>query len=188
MSAATSGRKSANLFDRQDNIGISFISYTAESFIFNVCGIRWIEDYIQPAIEQNKVENFKETLEKTKRLIEKNQKKIKSTKSSKKDPDETETEDSDSDHDSDAKKPKASGPTSKSKKKVARKGKSTKAKTKSKPKDDTSDLIAAIRNKNGRGNPLASIAARYGVSAMEDDPLNDADFAKLQSKYKKKKK
>lgn len=147
---------------------------------------RWIEDYIQPAIEQNKVENFKETLEKTRRLIEKNQKKSKSSKSSKIDPDETETEDSDSDHDLDAKKSKGSGPTPKSKKKVARKAKSTKTKTK--PKDDTSDLIAAIRNKNGRGNPLASIAARYGVSAMEDDPLNDADFAKLQSKYKKKKK
>lgn len=156
--------------------------------IVNFYGISWIEDYIQPAIEQNKVENFKETLEKTRRLIEKSQKKSKSSKSSKIDPDETETEDSESDQDSDAKKPKGSGPTSKSKKKVARKAKSTKTKTKSKPKDDTSDLIAAIRNKNGRGNPLASIAARYGVAELEDDPLNDADFAKLQSKYKKKKK
>lgn len=186
MSAATSWRKSANLFGPQDNICISFISFAANFLIVNFIGISWIEDYIQPAIEQNKVENFKETLEKTRRLIEKNQKKSKSSKSSKIDPDETETEDSDSDHDLDAKKSKGSGPTPKPNKKVARKAKSTKTKTK--PKDDTSDLIAAIRNKNGRGNPLASIAARYGVSAMEDDPLNDADFAKLQSKYKKKKK
>ena len=148
--------------------------------------VSWIEDYIQPAIERNEVENFKETLEKTRRLIEKNQEKIKKmTKSSERDPDETETEDSDSDHGSDAKKSKGSGLKAKSKKKVARKAKSTK--TKSKPKDNTSDLIAAIRNKKGRGNPLASIASRYGVSALDDDPLKDADFDKLQSKYSKKK-
>jgi hypothetical protein len=47
-----------------------------------------------------------------------------------------------------------------------------------------------IRNKQGRGNPLASIAARYGVSNVDvdDDPLDDAAFAKLQSKMKKKQK
>ena len=150
----------------------------------------WIEDYIQPAIDQKKVQNFKETLEKTRRMIEKKAQKTKeTTKSTENDPDETETEDSDSDHDADVKKSKGSGLKSKQqtgKKKVAQKAKSTKSKAKA--KDNTSDLIAAIRNKNGRGNPLASIAARYGVSAMEDDPLNDEEFTKLQSKYAKKKK
>ena len=48
------------------------------------------------------------------------------------------------------------------------------------------DLIAAIRNKN-RSNPFSSIGARYGVSMEEDDPLDDAQFAKIQSKFKKKK-
>ncbi len=150
----------------------------------------WLEDYIQPAIEQNKVEDFTKTLEKTRLQVEKKAKK-KTTKKpdnvQKDDPDETETEDSESDHDNDVKKSKESGLASKAqtgKKKVARKAKSTKPKTKSKSSSD--DLIAAIRNKKGRGNPLASIAARYGVSAMEEDPLNDAEFAKLQSKYAKK--
>mmetsp|Transcript_41922 Transcript_41922/g.100709 ORF Transcript_41922/g.100709 Transcript_41922/m.100709 type:complete len:98 (-) Transcript_41922:203-496(-) len=59
------------------------------------------------------------------------------------------------------------------------------------------DLVAAIRNKNRGGtNPLASIAARYGVSMNDDDndgdgdgdPLDDDTFAKLQSKYNKTKK
>mmetsp|Transcript_8290 Transcript_8290/g.17186 ORF Transcript_8290/g.17186 Transcript_8290/m.17186 type:complete len:313 (-) Transcript_8290:964-1902(-) len=151
---------------------------------------RWLEDYIQPAIEQNKVEDFTKTLEKTRLQVEKKGKK-KTTKKSEKvhnhDPDETETEDSESDHDADVKNSKESGLASKAqkgKKKAARKAKSTKPKTKSKGSSD--DLIAAIRNKKGRGNPLASIAARYGVSAMEEDPLNDAEFAKLQSKYAKK--
>ena len=31
----------------------------------------WIEDYIQPAIEKNEVENFEETLKKTRGQIEK---------------------------------------------------------------------------------------------------------------------
>lgn len=157
---------------------------------------RWIEDYIQPAIEQNKVENFKETLEKTRLQVEKKRAQNKKNKSAKKiqshrenDPDETETEDSESDYDADVKTSKASGLKSKAqagKKKVAQKAKSTKSKKKLNKGNSEDDLISAIRNKNRRGNPLASIAARYGVSTMEDDPLDDAKFAKLNSKYAKK--
>ena len=156
----------------------------------------WIEDYIQPAIEQNKVENFKETLEKTRLQVEKKRAQNKKNKSAKKiqshrenDPDETETEDSESDYDADVKTSKASGLKSKAqagKKKVAQKAKSTKSKKKLNKGNSEDDLISAIRNKNRRGNPLASIAARYGVSTMEDDPLDDAKFAKLNSKYAKK--
>ena len=158
----------------------------------------WIEDYIQPAIEKNKVDNFEEMLEKTKAQVEKKiaQEKNKVEKNIEKDndhdPDETETEmeDSESDFDTDVKISKQSEGRTKpvnGKKKIARKAKSTKTKAKSKQKNPEEDLIAAIRNKNGRGNPLASIAARYGVSSMEDDPLDDAKFAKLRSKYSKKK-
>lgn len=150
----------------------------------------WIEDYIQPAIEQKKVENFKEMLEKSRLPVEKKtaQKKKNVAKKLEKDPDETETETEESgdEYDANVKASKGSGPTSKVQavKKVARKAKSTKSKTKF--KENNSDLIAAIRNKNGRGNPLASIAAKYGVSSIEEDPLDDAEFAKLKSKYKKK--
>jgi len=153
---------------------------------------RWIEDYIQPAIEQSKVENFQEMLEKSRLQVEKKtaQKKKNIAKKIEKDPDETETETEESgdEYDANVKASKGSGPTSKAqagKRKVARKAKSTKSKTKLK-ENNSDDLIAAIRNKNGRGNPLASIAARYGVSTIEDDPLDDAEFAKLRSKYKKK--
>uniref|UniRef100_A0A7S4EQU9 J domain-containing protein n=1 Tax=Pseudo-nitzschia australis TaxID=44445 RepID=A0A7S4EQU9_9STRA len=156
---------------------------------------RWIEDYIQPAIENNKVEKFEAMLKKTRSQIEKKiaqEKTEKSTEDIHDDPDETETEDSGSDYGADdntSKQPGGSKIKAKNgKQKAVRKGKSTKIKTKPKSQKRSSeeDLIAAIRNKNGRGNPLASIAARYGVSSMEDDPLDDANFEKLRSKYLKK--
>jgi len=152
----------------------------------------WIEDYIQPAIEKNKVDNFQEMLKKTRAQVEKKiaQEKMDEIIDNDNDPDETETEDSESDDD--VKISKQSGRKAKAqngKKKIAQKAKPTKTKAKPKPKQKNSeeDLIAAIRNKNGRGNPLASIAARYGVSSVEDDPLDDAKFAELRSKYSKKK-
>lgn len=151
---------------------------------------RWIEDYIQPAIEQNKVTDFKETLEKTRRQFEmkKTQNKKEAAKRLK-DPDETETEDSESDYDTDRKSYKTSAVGSQKetrKKTVTRKANSSKSKIKANTKKSENDLIAAIRNKNGRVNPLGSIAARYGVSNTEDDPLDDEKFNTLRSKYSKK--
>jgi len=152
---------------------------------------RWVEDYIQPAIENNKIENFKVTLEKTRVQIEKKlaQQDNRSTDTHKSfDPDETETESEDSENESRPPK-RAEGAKTKGKhgkKKTARKAKSTKVKTKSNVKSSEEDLIAAIRNKNGRGNPLASIASRYGVSSIEGDPLDDAKFEELRSKYPRK--
>ena len=149
----------------------------------------WIEDYIQPAIQAKKVDNFKEMLEKTRLQVTKkvhNEDKI--AKGLKKhhdsDPDETETEDSESDADDRNAKPRLNGKTRK--KNVARKGKYTKAKIKVNKNKSENDLISAIRNKKGRGNPLASIAAKYGVSSIEEDPIDDAKFNKLKSKYRKK--
>lgn len=156
---------------------------------------RWIEDYIEPAIEKNKVSNFIDVIEKTRLQIEKKrvQNNNHAAKSSKNrndnDPDETETEDSESDFDADIEKSGATGLASKAqtgKQKTVRKAKSTKPKIKRNEKKSEDDLIAAIRNKNGRGNPLASIAAKYGVSKMEDDPLDDEKFIKLRSKFSKK--
>lgn len=142
---------------------------------------RWIEDYIQPAIEKNEVENFEETLRRTRAQVEKDSK----DKRKDEDPDETETESEDDDANN-VKVSKQSG--GRRGKTVPRKAKSTKIKAKSKQKNSEQDLIAAIRNKNGRGNPLASIAARYGVSSVDDDPLDDAHFEQLRSKYSIKKK
>ena len=130
-------------------------------------------------------------------MVQKKIKKVKMPeKHNGKDPDETETEDSGSDDDddddyADAKMSKQIGRKNKgdgAKNIEARKSKPTKPKKKLKTKKNNSeeDLIAAIRNKKGRGNPLASIAARYGVSSTDDDPLDDAKFKKLRSKYSKK--
>jgi DnaJ family protein C protein 9 len=128
------------------------------------------------------------------------------------DPDATESEGNDDNHDdddddiddnnNDHDRPVATKPSAvkaKTKKTATTKKSTTAAKakpTKTKQKQPTKksskssssqlDLIAAIRNRNrGGASALASIAARYG-GKMDDDPLDDEAFTKLQSKYKKK--
>lgn len=174
--------------------------------------MRWIEDYIQPAIEKNEVENYEDTINKTKIQIEKNLlgsagsnngRKSKAGKKREKqdrkkgtndesfvvDPDETETE-SDNEEFQEAtitdgksvgeKKKNVPKKAGKSKSKLKLSQKKGKAKKKASSEDS---LIAAIRNKRGaEGNPLASIASRYGVTADYDDPLDDAQFEKMRSK------
>jgi DnaJ family protein C protein 9 len=158
---------------------------------------RWMEDYIQPAIDCGKVENYESAIQKSMGQIDKKlaQEKKRGAKLQEDDSEETETEDSEREEDvvepltKTSKKKAAPSATASAKKAAARKAKPTKAKARSSKKNSEQDLIAAIRNKNGRANPLASIAARYGVSAnLDDDPLDDAAFAKLQSKYNNKKK
>jgi len=150
---------------------------------------RWIEDYIQPAIERKEVENFEEMLKKTrvqveKKMVDSNDKR--KDNGNEEDSDETETEESEDDDVNDVEVKQS---RDKNYKTVPRKkAKSTKIKAKSKQKNSEEALIAAIRNKNGRENPLASIADRYGVSSIDDDPLDDAQFEKMRSKYSSKKK
>ena len=185
------------LNDQQDCYVFKISDISNASYIPDLCVTlrnRWIEDYIQPAIQEKKVDNFKEMLEKTRLQVAKkvqNQKKISTGRKKHyySDPDETETEDSGSDDNADDKNSKTLGPKSKEhtgKKNVTRKAHSTKAKIKENKKKSEKDLIAAIRNRNGRGNPLASIAAKYGVSTIEDDPIDDQQFDKLKSKYLRK--
>ena len=199
---------------------------------------RWIEDYIQPAIDRNEVENYEKTLNKTRAQVEKKILPIKNNtasstikkkkqKQNKKngtttatatattsttyddasiiDPDETETETEESEGDNDdndeqpknLQKKKKVVPHKATKSSAAPKAKIKKQqqmkKKKSNKASSEDSLIAAIRNKNrggGTTNPFASIAAKYGVSAVDDDdndPLDDAQFEKLQSKYKNQK-
>jgi DnaJ family protein C protein 9 len=138
---------------------------------------RWVEDYIQPAIDAGKVKKYSETLNKTLKQV---QKKIEKEKENEKQQDTDETETEGSDDNTSEPPPKPARKT----KAPPRKAKPTQAKKK---KSSEQDLIAAIRNKNGRGNPLAALGARYGVSMDDDDPLDDANFAKIQSKFKKRK-
>lgn len=199
---------------------------------------RWIEDYIQPAIDRNEVENYEKTLNKTRAQVEKKILPIKNNTASstikKKtqkqnqkngtttatatattsttyddasiiDPDETETETEESEGDNDdndeqpknLQKKKKVVPHKATKSSAAPKAKIKKQqqmkKKKSNKASSEDSLIAAIRNKNrggGTTNPFASIAAKYGVSAVDDDdndPLDDAQFEKLQSKYNNQK-
>ena len=169
---------------------------------------RWVEDYLRPAIEEGKVTDYSKkmnsTLEKIQKKIEKEAKEQQQedeeesdAKPVAKDEDETETETEDSSNGGDS-PPKQKAATAKkaSAKKAPppKKGKPTKAKrkkvTKKQESSSQDDLIAMIRNKK-RGNPLAALGARYGVamddSDGDDDPLNDAEFAKIQAKLTKKK-
>ena len=170
---------------------------------------RWVEDYLRPAIEEGKLTDYSKkmnsTLEKIQKKIEKEAKEQQEEEDEEesdakpvaKDEDETETETEDSSNGGDS-PPKQKAATAKkaSAKKAPppKKGKPTKAKrkkvTKKQESSSQDDLIAMIRNKK-RGNPLAALGARYGVamddSDGDDDPLNDAEFAKIQAKLTKNK-
>jgi hypothetical protein len=147
---------------------------------------RWMEDYIQPAIDEGKVEIFASALKKSRAKIQnKLAKEQQEEQEQEMDEDETETEESDQE----ARKAKST-----SKKTTAKKAKPTQPKNKNKTAKNkksssagpSEDLIAAIRNKRGSGgNPFAALGARYGVDMSNDDPLDDAAFAKIQSKFKK---
>ena len=140
---------------------------------------RWVEDYIQPALTAGKIKSYTDNMNKTLKTIQKRLEKQKDdAPAQKQETDETETEESD--EDTAAPQPKAA---KKKTKPAPKKAKPTKAK---KDQNSQADLIAAIRNKNRGGNPFAALGARYGVS-MDEDPLDDAAFAKIQSKLKKKK-
>lgn len=176
---------------------------------------RWMEDYIQPAIDEGKVPNFEVNLKSSMTKIEKklakeqkkqkdsnktNQKKPSDAKSGPKDEDieegeeeeefiddnETESEDSEEDNKRKSKKRKASKPSAKKAKPAV-----TKKRRQVIGGCGPSDrLIAAIRgrgNGGGGANLFASLGARYGVDMSNDDPLDDDAFEKIQSKLKNKK-
>mmetsp|Transcript_19197 Transcript_19197/g.47452 ORF Transcript_19197/g.47452 Transcript_19197/m.47452 type:complete len:358 (-) Transcript_19197:34-1107(-) len=190
---------------------------------------RWMEDYIQPAIDEGKVSNYEANLKSSmakidKKLAKENKKLEKASeaaasaqkqKQSKKnntkameedteeeeeeeekevviDEDETESEDSDEDKRK-SKKKKAAAPKS-----TAKKAKPTVTKKRRRRQviggcGPSDALVTAIRGRRndsgGAGNLFTSLGARYGVDmSKDDDPLDDAAFAKIQSKLKNKKK
>jgi DnaJ family protein C protein 9 len=153
---------------------------------------RWKEDYIQPAIIAGKISNYEDAMKKSmktiKKKLDKKQAAEQESDQEEEEEDETETEESEEEEKT-AKAKKES-----TKKEAPKKAKPTAAKATKKRKgggaknSSEQDLIMAIRNKNRGGhNPFAALGARYGVE-VDDDPLDDAAFAKIQSKLKKKKK
>jgi DnaJ family protein C protein 9 len=160
--------------------------------------LRWVEDYIRPAMEEGEMDDtYVTTMEKT--LVQCQKKTEKADAEAAADEEEEEgdeeTDDeateSEEEEEEEVKKPVRRSASSNTKKQPPpKKAKATVTKRKKKEAagGNMDDLISQIQNKKrGGGNVLASLGERYGVSMDDDDPLNDADFAKMQAKVNKKK-
>lgn len=145
---------------------------------------RWVEDYIKPAIEKRTVENYLDTVHKTL---------LSNPEDGAFDGNDDDTE---SEEDTATKKRK---PASKNKDKTKP---TTKSSKKKKDNGPSMDLIAAIqgRARGGAGNLIAELEARYSNNngkkkkgkgsskMMDDDPIPDDEFERIQKSLGKKKK
>jgi DnaJ family protein C protein 9 len=159
--------------------------------------LRWVEDYIRPAMEEGEIDDkYVSTMEKT--LVQCQKKTEKADVEAAAEEEEEEEEETDDDEateseeeEEEVKKPVRRSASSNTKKQPPpKKAKPTHAKRKKKESAGGSmeDLISQIQNKKrGGGGVLASLGERYGVTMDDDDPLNDAEFAKTQAKMSKKK-
>jgi DnaJ family protein C protein 9 len=162
--------------------------------------LRWVEDYIRPAMEEGEMDDtYVSTMEKT--LVQcqkKTEKADAEAVAEEEEEEETDDEATESEEEEEeVKKPvRRSADSSTKKQPPPQKATPKKAKptlTKRKKKEaagggSMEDLISQIQNKKrGGGGVLASLGERYGVSMDDDDPLNDAEFAKMQAKMSKKK-
>jgi DnaJ homolog subfamily C member 9 len=165
---------------------------------------RWVEDYLRPAIEAKDISaEYVGTMEKTlKKLQKKVEQQDAEDKANEEDDDYEDAEEEEDDDETEVEEYEQDTPPA-SKKRQRTDGSTKKAKAKQSPKksrtskgkskeNDLSDLVAQIQNKNRGGggsaaaSMMANIGARYGVSMDDDndDPLNDKEFAKIQSKLK----
>lgn len=162
--------------------------------------LRWVEDYIRPAMEEGEMDDkYVSTMEKTLVQCQKKTEKA-DAEAAAEEEEEEETEDneateSEEEEEEEVKKPVRRSASSSKKQPPPKKAKptQTKRKTKDAAGGSMQDLISQIQNKKrGGGGVLASLGARYGVPMDDDDgddkdPLNDAEFAKMQAKMKKRK-
>ena len=151
---------------------------------------RWVEDYIQPAIDSGKVQDYSKTLNKT---LKQAMAKVKEDASEVLEEGTSELEDSDDDAtESEDSAPPMKKSKQQQKKATAAKAKPTKAKARKKSKqqreaDAAQDLFSKIRGKDtlarrqeGFDAMFAGIKDRYGVT--DEDPLAGQDFDKIQAK------
>jgi DnaJ homolog subfamily C member 9 len=169
---------------------------------------RWVEDYIQPAMDAGEVpssytSSMNKTLQQLKKKAEKEFVQVESEINENGD-DYDEDDDAgmdENEYDEGDDLPKRRGVPSPAKKISPIKGKSTKAKTKvakssisikTKKKNDMTDLIAQIQNKNRAKSDsdscsFSNFARRYGCNVNDDyDPLSDD--IKVSGKDEKKRK
>jgi DnaJ homolog subfamily C member 9 len=147
--------------------------------------IRWVDDYLRPALTAGDIINsqytstMEKTLKKVRVMVEKEERE-------RQDDDEQQTESEEEEEETNKNGRKKKKPT-----KEPAKGKKRKNAA---DKNDMSSLIAQIQNKNkrGGGNTMADFAARYGVTMNDDDdhdPLaDDAAFRRAQAKVQDKQK
>jgi DnaJ homolog subfamily C member 9 len=159
---------------------------------------RWVEDYIQPAMDSGEIssictDKMNKTLQQLRKKAEKeySEEKLEDEDMN----DDVEVVDENEDDIEDGKVAARSGKKTKSlSPKKARVSKvkvktATKVPASKKKKNDVTDLIAQIQNKNrngGNGNSWEDFGARYGVIMDNSaDPLpDDQAFAKVQAKLK----
>jgi DnaJ family protein C protein 9 len=156
--------------------------------------LRWVEDYIRPAMEEGEMDDsFVSTMEKT--LVQcqkKTEKEDAQAAAEEEETDDDEATESEEEEEEEVKKPVQRSASS-TKKQPPKKAKPTQTKRQKKDAagSNMQDLISQIQNKKrGGGGVLASLGARYGVPMDDDDdkdPLNDAEFAKMQAKVSKRK-
>jgi DnaJ family protein C protein 9 len=173
--------------------------------------LRWVEDYIRPSIEEGEMDDsYVSTMEKTLVQCQKKTEKEDAQAAAEELEEEEEADEDDEATESEEEEEEVKKPvrrsaatataTGSSKKKQPPPKKAKPTLTKRKKKDaaggsnSMQDLIAQIQNKNRGGGVLASLGARYGVpmddgsdNGDDNDPLNDAEFAKIQAKVNKRK-
>ena len=137
--------------------------------------LRWMEDYIKPAVESGKAKDYLEKASKVlTRIRIKLKKEVSQANRETGNPFEARI---------DRPKEDIKRKTKRGKTEVPAKAKSTQAEKKS--GDDA--LVAALRARSAASNPFATLVARYGVCMDDDDPLDDKAFAVAKKKTKRKK-
>jgi DnaJ family protein C protein 9 len=163
--------------------------------------LRWVEDYIKPAMEEGEMDDkYASTMEKTliqcQKKVEKENEQAAAEEEEEEEQEETDDEATESEEEEEeVKKPVRRSASNSKKQPQPKKAKPTQTKRKQKAAAGGSmdDLISQIQNKKrGGGGVLASLGARYGVpmgdgDGDDNDPLNDAEFAKMQAKVSKRK-
>jgi DnaJ homolog subfamily C member 9 len=147
---------------------------------------RWIEDYIQPAIQSKQIPDYLPQMRKTlKRCIQKAEKIIQDDDV---DDDRTVTDDDQSDTGA-----ATSERTTTTRKRVAsfreptnKSRRITKAQREAEQADallqKIKDKSKLSRRQQGFDNMLAELASKYGGTNVDDDPLDEESFSRLQSK------
>eukprot|EP00977_Amphora_coffeiformis_P006588 scaffold1424_cov168-Amphora_coffeaeformis.AAC.1 len=156
--------------------------------------IRWVEDYLKPEMEaEDKVadlrENMEKSLAKIRKMVDKENAANKEEEGSGDDEDDEETETEDEEEKDDGKRSSAPRIGRFQKSPSPKKPPAKKKRKAASASSNMDDLVAQIQSKRrgGSSSVLASLGARYGVGMDDEDPLKDADFEKMQSKYKKSK-